>query len=121
MERAVPILPVDDLRAARSFYVDALGFTVTFEATDDGHAGLLGVARGAIAITLDCPMEGHGRNACVSIYVDDADAYYAEWSSRTTMMREPRNEPWGARTFEVSDPFGNTLFIIGPVTRGSSG
>lgn len=45
MERAVPILPVEDLARARRFYVDALGFTVTFESSDDGRTGLLGVAR----------------------------------------------------------------------------
>jgi catechol 2,3-dioxygenase-like lactoylglutathione lyase family enzyme len=35
MERAVPILPGDDLAVARDFYVDRLGFRVSFEATDD--------------------------------------------------------------------------------------
>ena len=116
MERAVPILPVDDLSVARAFYVGALGFAVTFEASEDGRTGLLGVARGSIALTLDCPMAGHGRDACVAIHVDDADRYYAEWSAQTTTMRAPRNEPWGARTFDLADPFGNTLFVIGPVT-----
>ena len=28
MERAVPILPADDLRIAREFYIDKLGFTI---------------------------------------------------------------------------------------------
>ena len=46
MERAVPILPTDDLAVARSFYVDRLGFAVSFEASDDGRTGLLGLARG---------------------------------------------------------------------------
>ncbi|MDZ7630322.1 MAG: glyoxalase superfamily protein [Gemmatimonadaceae bacterium] len=114
MERAVPILPVDDLRIARTFYVDALGFTATFEWTPDGVNGLLGVARGGIAITLDCPMDGHGRNACVSLEVADADQYHREWSARTTIPDVPKDEAWGARTFSVADPFGNTLFVIGP-------
>lgn len=65
MERAIPILPVDDLAAAKQFSVGALGFNVSFEATDDGKTGLLGVRRGSIAITLDSPMPGHGRDACV--------------------------------------------------------
>src|SRR5262245_25292682 len=66
MERAIPILPTDDLAAAKAFYVDGLGFQITFEASEDGRAGLLGVARGTIELTLDSPMNGHGRNACVS-------------------------------------------------------
>jgi uncharacterized glyoxalase superfamily protein PhnB len=48
--------------------------------------------------------------------VDSADRYYEEWSSRTEIKRPPRNEEWGARTFGVNDPFGNTLFVIGPTT-----
>lgn len=45
MERAVPILPADDLSVARQFYVDKLGFRVTFEA-GDGKSGIIGVERG---------------------------------------------------------------------------
>jgi len=116
VERAIPILPVDDLAVARAFYVDRLGFDVTFEHTDDGHSGLLGVRRGTIAITLDCPMDGHGRDACVSLEVDSADRYYAEWSARTEIPQPVREESWGARTFGVIDPFGNTIFVIGPPT-----
>jgi catechol 2,3-dioxygenase-like lactoylglutathione lyase family enzyme len=115
MERAVPVLPVDDLAVAKKFYVDGLGFEVTFEASDDGTSGLLGVRRGSIAITLDSPMDGHGRNACVSLEVESADRYYDEWRPRVSIKRAPHNEEWGARTFSVTDPFGNTIFVMGPV------
>lgn len=115
-ERAVPILPADDLAVARQFYVDALGFDVTFEATSDGKTGLLGLRRGSLYLTLDCPMAGHGREACVSLLVDSADRYYEEWRQRTRVLRPPRDEEWGARTFDLTDPFGNTIFVIGPAT-----
>jgi uncharacterized glyoxalase superfamily protein PhnB len=114
MERAIPILPADDLGVAKQFYVDKLGFTVLFEVTEDGKQGLLGLGRGTIRITIDCPMSGHGRDACVSLEVASADAYYEEWSSRVAVLRPPRNEPWAARTFDLIDPFGNTLFVMGP-------
>jgi catechol 2,3-dioxygenase-like lactoylglutathione lyase family enzyme len=114
MERAVPILPTHDLAAAKAFYVDGLGFSVTFESSTDGRTGLLGLQRGTIELTLDCPMDGHGRHACVSIHVTDADAYYREWSAKVPTLRAPRNEEWGARTFDLQDPSGNTLFVIGP-------
>lgn len=114
MERAIPILPADDLRVAREFYVGCLGFEVRFEATEDGYRGLLGLQRGDMWLTLDCPMTGHGREACVSLQVADADAYYDEWSSRVEVRQPPKNEPWGARTFDVIDPFGNTIFVMGP-------
>ena len=116
MELAVPILPVEDLAVAKQFYVDKLGFDVDFQASEDGKTGLLGVRRGTIQITLDCPMSGHGREACVSLRVDNADQYYEEWRAKTSVKRAPHNESWGARTFDLSDPFGNTIFVIGPVT-----
>lgn len=120
MERAVPILPTDDLAAAKAFYVDRLGFRVTFEASEDGRSGLLGLERGTIQLTLDSPMKGHGRDACVSLHVDDTDAYYREWSPAVTVLREPRDEEWGARTFDLLDPSGNTIFVMGPLTSSNS-
>lgn len=67
MERAIPVLPADDLRVAREFYVNRLGFDVRFEATEDGKRGLLGVDRGTISLTLDSPMSGYGRRGlCLS-------------------------------------------------------
>jgi uncharacterized glyoxalase superfamily protein PhnB len=114
MERAVPILPGDDLGVAKHFYVNELGFRVLFEATEDGKNGLLGLERGTIALTIDCPMSGHGRDACVSLQVDDADGYYDEWRQRVAVNRPPKNESWGARTFDLIDPFGNTIFVMGP-------
>lgn len=116
LERAVPILPVEDLRIAREFYVGQLGFTVRFEATEDGVNGLLGVERGGMSLTLDCPMPGHGREACVGLQVESADRYYEEWRRQGVEIRKPpKDESWGARTFDVIDPFGNTIFVMGPL------
>ena len=114
MERAIPILPADDLAVAKDFYVSKLGFQVVFEVSGDGKSGLLGLARGAIQITLDSPMHGHGRNACVSLEVESADTYFEEWSRKVEVLRPPKNEPWGARTFDLLDPFGNTIFVMEP-------
>jgi uncharacterized glyoxalase superfamily protein PhnB len=75
----------------------------------------MGLQRGTIELTIDAPMSGHGREAVCSIRVDDADAYYREWSAQVSIAREPRNEYWGARTFSVTDPYGNGLFVIGPL------
>ena len=114
MERATAILPADDLGAAKTFYVDGLGFTIRFEVSTDGKNGLLGLQRGTIFLTLDSPMSGHGRDACVALEVNDADAYYNEWRSRVAVQRPPKDEAWGARTFDLIDPFGNTIFVMGP-------
>ena len=116
MERAVPVLPADDITLARQFYVDKLGFRVAFEESD-GKSGIMGVERGTITITIDAPMAGHGRKACVSLQVDDADRYYNEWRDKVEVQRPPQNEYWGGRTFSLHDPAGNTIFVIGPTAK----
>lgn len=125
MERAIPLLPADDLRVAKAFYVDGLGFSVRFESSADGIVGVLGLERGGIVLTIDAPMSGHGRDVCVSFEVEDVDRYHAEWSARVRVLRAPVDEGWGARTFDLLDPFGNTLFVMGPLAaadrRPSSG
>jgi catechol 2,3-dioxygenase-like lactoylglutathione lyase family enzyme len=121
MERAIPILPAEDLAVAKAFYVDGLGFRVAFEASEDGHSGLLGLERGPIHLTIDSPMDGHGRNSCVSLQVDDADAYYREWSAKVSVLRAPKDEEWGARTFDLLDPSGNTIFVKGPLSEQNRG
>ena len=117
MERAVPVIPGDDVRAMKEFYVDKLGFDLVWEnpSEDNQNDGMIGVRRGSIAITIDCPMSGHGRQACVSLEVEDADTYYHEWKDKVAMERAPRNEYWGARTFSVQDPADNTIFVMGPL------
>jgi len=116
MERAIPILPAEDL-AAKAFYVESLGFRVTFEASENVRTGLIGLERGTIQLTIDSPMDDHGRNACVSLQLNDADAYYHEWSAKVAVLRAPKDESWGARTFDLLDPSGNTIFVMGPISR----
>lgn len=117
IERAVPVLPGDDLGVAKEFYVGRLGFTVEWEDTADGTTGIMGIARGSIELTIDCPMSGHGRQVSASLRVNSADAYYEEWRSKIDIPRPPRDEVWDARTFGFTDPAGNTLFVIGPPSR----
>ena len=32
------------------------------------------------------------------------------------MLRRPKDEAWGARTFDFLDPFGNTIFVMGSIS-----
>jgi uncharacterized glyoxalase superfamily protein PhnB len=116
-ERAVAVLPGDDLAVAKTFYVDRLGFTLQWEDTSNGRDGIMGITRGGIELTIDCPMSGHGRDVCVSLRVKDADAYYLEWRDRVEIRHPPRDEVWSARTFGLRDPSGNTIFVIGPAMQ----
>ena len=62
-------------------------------------------------------MDGHGRNSCVSLRVDDANAYDREWRGKVTLLRAPKDEAWGARTFGLFDLLGNSIFVMGPLSR----
>lgn len=115
MEKAIPNLPADDLQVAKDFYVGKLGFRVTYEATEDGTSGVMGVQRGGFVLHLDAPMSGHGRNVVVTLEVDDTDALYDQWRRQVELGQPPRNEEWGGRTFGVTDPYGNLLYVVGPV------
>ena len=117
VKKAIPILPIDDPEAAKEFYVERLGFHVVFEvpATQDPAEGtIIGLEHGNARLHLDYPMAGHGRDACVYLDVDDADASYKEWHPKVEIRKPPEDQSWGARTFDVIDPFGNTLFVVGP-------
>lgn len=92
MELAVPVIPADDVSEAKQFYVNKLGFQLTFETKSEGTRGMIGVKRGSMEITIDAPMDGHGRRAS-------------------------RDEYWGARTFGLQDPSDNTIFVIGPLPK----
>ena len=42
---------------------------------------------------------------------------FASGVPKVSVLRSPRDEEWGARTFDLLDPSGNTIFVIGPVPR----
>jgi uncharacterized glyoxalase superfamily protein PhnB len=118
VKRAIPILPIDDPQEAIKFFVQRLGFKVIFEVSyphDPGEGTIIGLERGNTRLHLDSPMPSHGRDARVYLDVKDADALYEEWQSKIEIRKPPQNQPWGARTFDVIDPFGNSLFVVGPI------
>jgi len=49
--------------------------------------------------------------------VDDANAYDREWRGKVTLLRAPKDEAWGARTFGLFDLLGNSIFVMGPLSR----
>lgn len=113
MSIAVPNLPSSDLLVAKQFYVETLGFEVVFEASEDGHSGIMGLERDGMRINVDSPMDGHGRRVCVSFEVDDIDSLHQEWFAKLEGLQPPTQQPWGARTFGFQDPDENTVFVLG--------
>ena len=119
-EIEVITLFVEDVAAARTFYVDVLGGEVIF--ADDGSAvvklsnlmvNLLHVDN---APTLVEPVQvggpTAGARALYTIRVDDANAAYQELIERgATFLNGPIDRPWGRRTAAFADPAGNVWEI----------
>jgi catechol 2,3-dioxygenase-like lactoylglutathione lyase family enzyme len=119
-EIEVITLFVEDVAAARTFYVDVLGGEVIF--ADDGSAVvrlsnlMINLLHIDNAPTLVEPVQvggpTAGARALYTIRVDDADAAYRELSERgATFLNGPIDRPWGRRTAAFADPAGNVWEI----------
>jgi lactoylglutathione lyase len=119
-ELEVVTLFVEDVAAAKTFYVEVLGTELLF--ADDGSAvvklsnlmiNLLHVDN-APELVEPVAVGGPsaGPRALYTIRVDDADAAHAELTSRgVTFLNGPIDRPWGRRTAAFADPAGNVWEI----------
>jgi uncharacterized glyoxalase superfamily protein PhnB len=103
--RIAPVVTVHDLDAALARY-RRLGF----ETELDERAQYGFVERGAVQLHLvgEDPDDPGGTGGVVYVYVSDADALHAEWSSAGVDGRfmGPHNTPYGLREFVYTDPDG---------------
>jgi len=115
-DRAVPVFPVRNVRAAIAHY-RRLGFTAHAYGENAGDDAVYGFAeRGTIELhlartpDLDC-----ARNSSAAyVYVADADALYAEWLAANAGGRfpqAPQDTPYHLREFAYVDPDGNLLRV----------
>jgi len=103
IENITPILRVDDLEASKRYYLDTLGFSLDWEAPY-----MISVSRDARAIMLCEGHQGH-RGTWLWIGVEDADALFAELTTKGAVIRDPpQNFAW-AYEFQVEDPSGHVL------------
>lgn len=118
---AEPQLFVPDVGAACAFYVDRLGFELTFAHGDppfyaqvrrggarfnlrhvDGEVFVRDFReREADALSATVTVQG------IAVLYQAFDAAGVEWHQRL------RSEPWGARTFIIRDPGGNLIAFAG--------
>jgi catechol 2,3-dioxygenase-like lactoylglutathione lyase family enzyme len=106
---------VEDLLAAKQFYLRAFGLPVEFE--DDNSAVfkfgsmLINLLKISEARELVEPAKVASREAgsrfVFTIHVDDVDAMCAELTSRgVELLNGPMDRPWGVRTASFVDPGG---------------
>ena len=111
---------VEDLQAAKRFYVEVFGAPVIFEDESsvairfenlivnliDVESAHEIVEPGAVA-TRDA-----GSRFLLSIWVQDVDAVCVELQKRgVKLLTGPRNRPWGMRTANFVDPAGHAWEI----------
>ena len=107
-----PILRMFDIRKAREFYLDFLGFKVEFEHRFEPDLPLyMGLSLGAARLHLS---EHHGDcapGARVRIETSGLAEYQAGLLAKRYGYARPglERQPWGATTMTVTDPFYNWL------------
>ena len=115
-----PLITTDRLTDVRAFYVDALDFSVVFEAS----WFLLVAAPGERSPTIAFMHPGHpssppgpeafsGQGVIWTIQVEDAAAVYeTARGAGVAVHHELTDEPWGQRRFMLRDPAGLLLDIV---------
>ncbi len=107
---------VEDLEAAKRFYMDAFDLPITFEDEDsavfDFGTTLINLLKTTAARELIEPAVVAGRDVGsrlqLTIEVDDVDATCAELTRRgVELLNGPMDRPWGIRTASFRDPGGH--------------
>jgi uncharacterized glyoxalase superfamily protein PhnB len=110
--KTTPILRMFDVRKAREFYLDFLGFKVDFEHRFEPSLPLyMQVSLGSVILHLS---EHHGDcspGAKVIIETTGLKDYHADILAKGYGYMRPglEKEPWGDITMTVIDPFTNRL------------
>ena len=114
-----PYLIVNDVVATANFYRDQLGFR--YERLWNDPPSFCIVLRSGVAIMLaelgkagvirpNRTVDPEGSAWDVYVWIDDADALAEEFRSKgVTIVREPFDQPYGCRDFEIEDCNGYRL------------
>ncbi|WP_068087022.1 VOC family protein [Polycladidibacter stylochi] len=107
---------VDDFDKAKEFYTETLGLPLTWEMSELGAFGAgLDNAEFIVEEAGDEESEGYvGRFVGVSLQAGNIMARYEELSKRGVKFTQPpQQQPWGGVLAHFTDPFGNTLTLLG--------
>jgi PhnB protein len=117
----MPMISVNSVNQARSFYVDQLNFDHQMGVLGkDGQLDFCTVAIGGAKVMLVRPQENFEATNLTSIkrpvefYLEVADvvAYHAQLKDRAVKITsELTDQWWGDRTFTVIDPFGYQIWF----------
>lgn len=113
--RVAAMFPVKDMERACAFYVDALGFTKTFENGQPVGFMILKNGKAEIHLTLQKDHKAAPFNIA-HMMVDDVDAFH-ELCQRHGMriVKGLRDKDYGLRAFVFEDPDGNRIDASQPI------
>ena len=114
--RIVPHLIYDDVRAAIDWLTGAFGFrerTAARHTLPDGTVGRAQLQIEDGLITVGTPSvhgasPSRGVSSMLYVYVDNVDQHYAHArAAGATIVLELRDQPWGDRLYQATDPAGH--------------
>lgn len=102
-----PILNVADLAASVDYYTNVLGFEQDWDWGEPPT--FASVSRDSVCIFLCEGAQGQS-GTWMSIFVDDVDALYEDYTAKGAIVRQPpTNFSWGTREMNIEDPDGHRL------------
>ena len=110
--RVTPTLRMFDVRKAREFYLEFLGFKVDFEHRFEPDLPLyMGISLGSVVLHLSEHHGGCAPGARIIIETTGLADYQAGLLTKRYGYARPglERQPWGATTMTVTDPFFNWL------------
>jgi catechol 2,3-dioxygenase-like lactoylglutathione lyase family enzyme len=121
-------LIVADIKASCDFYTQKLGFTVDFVYGDPPFYGQVSRDHGRLALRVvhepvfngDIREREHLLSASLTVATaEEIKQLFSTYQAAGVRFHQTlREEPWGARTFIVTDPDGNLILFAGPAKQG---
>lgn len=119
---AIPVLHVNSIEAAQSFYCNLLGFTQQFAyRVDETKADpcYMGLARDDARLHISSFSGDAVAGGVVYLLVDDVDALHEELVRKdVSIAMPPTSQDWGNREMYVRDPDGNRLAFVCEIPPG---
>jgi lactoylglutathione lyase len=104
---AFPIVNVDDVEQAITFYSSTFGFEETFRHEEDGRPVFAFLALEPLGIGVGLRPEGDERGFALWVYADDVDVAAARLrKAGAEEILAPTDQPWGERMCSFIDPNG---------------
>jgi uncharacterized glyoxalase superfamily protein PhnB len=112
-------LNVDDVAASSAFLADHFGFREEMAADgfasltrEDAGMNVVYLRRGLASLPAD-QREDHADGVILAFVVDNLDAELARLTAQGVAITMPlREEPWGERAFQVTDPNGVIIQLV---------